>query len=452
MHDQSYLRTTQWTAELHNSPLKLFNNSQAKIREFVPLNTNSNSFDASGDGTILYGGSSSITISTTNSGIFEETNVQFTDISGNAVQAIINVNDFQIECDENGYASLPLLSQGSIIEAIYSSTGVTQTLIGGLSNQVVQIPVIPQGDWTINSGQSVILGPRPDGLPHSILGNLELLGDSSLKLISSSIMMPSNSQISLFDQSEIIGDNAIISASNIEINSLAKLTSLENSKLTVEAPVTWSCSSTIFTSSVFFKQALELQPNCDIEMLGGSIDSTFNIPVSSSFTQLSSLELTVLDKGNPVEDALISINGANELTDEEGKVAINATARFIDGVSDNIGGIQNITLQVGSFSDFVTWDSSKSFDYTFIASRIDSGTLSDNMILEAKWSPYYLEDDLIIPQLKTLKIDDGVSFRISEGVTIEVDGTLMLENLPCHLPDLVQGGEDWYLENILVQE
>ena len=424
MFEQSYLRTNQWTAELHNSPLKLFDNSHAIIREFVPLNTNSNSFDASGDGTILYGGSPSITISTTDYGMFEETNVQFTDISGNAVQAIINVNDFQLECDENGFISLPLLSQGSVIEAIYSSTGVTQTLIGGLSNQVVQIPVIPSGDWTISSGQSVILGPRPDGLPHSISGNLELLGDGSLKLVSSSLMISSNSQISLFDQSEIIGDNGAIFAPIIEINSLAKLTSLENSKLTVEAQVNWSCSSTIFTTSVFFKQAIELQPNCDIEMLGGSIDSTFNIPVSSSFTQLSALELSVVDKGNPVEGALISINGANEITDEEGKVAINATARFIDGISDNIGGVQNITLQVGSFSDFVTWDSSRSFDYTFIASRISPGILSENTILEAKWSPYYLEDDLIIPQLKTLKIDDGVSFRISEGVSIEVDGAL----------------------------
>ena len=125
-----------------------------------------------------------------------------------------------------------------------------------------------------------------------------------------------------------------------------------------------------------------------------------------------------------MENALISINGTNELTDEEGKVSINATARFIDGSSDNVGGIQNITLQVGSFSDFVTWDSSRSFHHTFIASRIDSGILSENMILESKWSPYYLEEELIIPQLKTLKIDDGVSFRISDGVNIVVNGAL----------------------------
>ena len=424
MHDQSYLRTNQWTAELHNSPLKLFNDSQANVRNFVPLNTNSNSFDASGDGTILYGGNPSITISTTNYGIFEETITQFTDISGNAVQAIIKVNDFQIECDENGFATLPLLPQGSEIEAIFSSTGVTQILIGGQSNQIVQIPVIPQGDWTINSGQSVILGPRADGLPHAISGNIELHGDSSLKLISSSIEVSSESQVFLFDQSQIIGDNAIISASNIEINSLAKLTSLENSELIVEAPVNWYCSSTISTISLFFEQDVELQPNCNIEMLGGNINSTYNIPVSASFTQLSSLELVVLDKGEPVENALISINGTNELTDEEGKVSINATARFIDGSSDNVGGIQNITLQVGSFSDFVTWDSSRSFHHTFIASRIDSGILSENMILESKWSPYYLEEELIIPQLKTLKIDDGVSFRISDGVNIVVNGAL----------------------------
>ena len=424
MHDQSYLRTNQWTAELHNSPLKLFNNSYANIRQFVPLNTNSNSFDASGDGTILYGGSSSITISTTEFGIFEETTVQFNDISGNAVQAVINVNDFQIVCDENGYATLPLLSQGSEIEAIFSSTGVTQILFGGQPNQVVQIPVIPTGDWTINSGQSVILGPRPDGESHIISGDLKLLGDSSLKVVSSSIEISSGSQVLLFDQSQIIGDNAVIRAPGIEINSLAKLTSLENSQLVVESPVNWSCSSTTFTISLLFKQALELQPNCDIEMLGGSIDSSFTIPVGSSFTQLSALELVVLDKGNAVEGALISINGTNELTDSDGRVSVNATARFIDATSDNVGGLQNITLQVGTFSDFVTWDSSSSFHHTFIASRIDSGILTENMVLESKWSPYYLEGELEIPQLKTLKIDDGVSFRISEGVNIVVNGSL----------------------------
>jgi len=424
LQEQSYLQTTNWNAELHNSPLKLFDESQANIRVFVPLNTNSNSFDASGDGTIYYGGSTSISLSTTNSGYFEETNVQFTDISSNPIEALIKVNGFEIECDANGYATLPLLSQGSIIEAIFSGTGVTQTLTGGQTNQVVQIPVIPQGDWTITTGQSVILGPRPDGQPHIISGNLIMQGTSTLKIISSELIVNSNSEISIFSSSQIIGEDSKIIADKVNIYSSASLTSVESSQLFVDSMVNWSCTSTSSIVSVIFNKSLELHSNCHIEMLGGEIVSVINVPNQASFTQLSSLELSVIDKGIPVENALISIGGTNVLTDQFGQAFTNATARYIDIDNDIIGGLQNITLQIDSFFDFVSWDSSRSFSHTFMASTLDSGVMTESTILEAKWSPYYLENDLVIPQLKSLVIDDGVSFRVSDGVSITVEGTL----------------------------
>ena len=424
LHEQSYLQTSNWAAELHNSPLKLFDNSQANIRVFGPLNTNSNSYDASGDGTIYYGGSSSITVSTTNSGYFEETNVQFTDISNNPITATIKVNGFEIDCDVNGYATLPLFSQGSIIEAIFSGTGVTQSLFGGQANQVIQIPVIPQGDWTITTDQSVILGPRPDGQPHTISGDLVMQGTSTLKLVNSELIIDSNSEISLLSSSQIIGEDSIIIADKINIHSSALITSVESSQITIDAVVNWSCTPTSSIVSVIFNKSLELHSNCHIEMLGGDITSTVSVQNQASFTQLSALDISVIDKGLPVQGALISINGTNELTDQYGQVNTNATARFIDASTDNFGGLQNITLQIESFSDFVSWDSSKSFSHIFMASTLESGTMVESTILEAKWSPYYLEDDLLVPQLKSLIIDDGVSFRVSDGVSITVDGTL----------------------------
>ena len=424
MRENSYLQTSNWNAELHNSPLKLFDNSQANIRVFVPLNTNSNSFDASGDGTVYYGGSTTTSISTTSSGYFEETNVHFTDISSNPVQATIKVNGFEIETDVNGYATLPLLSQGSIIEAIFSGTGVTQTLTGGQLNQVVQIPVIPQGDWTITAGQSVILGPRPDGQPHLISGNLLMEGDSSLKLISSELIIDSNFEATLLSSSQIMGEDAKVTADRINIYSTASLSSSVQTQMIVDAIVNWSCSSTTSIVSVIFNKSVELHSNCYIEMLGGDILASITVPGQSSFTQLSSLELLVIDKGIPVEDALISINGVNQITDQHGQVSTNATARYIDQNNDNLGGLQNITLQIDSFTDFVSWDSSKSFVHTFMASTVGFGVMTESTILEAKWSPYYLDNDLVIPQLKSLIIDDGVSFRVSDGVSITVEGTL----------------------------
>tara|TARA_B110001452_G_scaffold197161_1_gene167120 strand:+ start:5608 stop:10308 length:4701 start_codon:yes stop_codon:yes gene_type:complete len=424
LRQQSYLQTSNWVAELHNSPIEFFDNSQANIRVFEPLNTNSNSYDASGEGTIFYGGSTSVTLSTTNSGYFEETNVQFTDISSNPIQATIKVNGFEISCDVNGLATLPLFSQGSTVEAIFSGTGVTQTLNGGQPSQVVQIPLIPQGDWTITSGQSVILGPRPDGQPHFISGHLVMQGDSSLKLASSELIVDPNFEISLLSSSQIVGVDAKITTSKINIQSSGLVTSILNSQLMVEGMVNWSCTTTKSIVSVIFNQTLQIHPNCNIEMLGGDVSSSVIVSNQASFTQLASLELSVIDKGSPVENALISINGTNVLTDQYGQVLTNATARYIDQTTDNLGGLQNITLQIDSFTDFISWDSSKSFIHTFMASTVDSGILPESIILEAKWSPYYLQNNLLIPQLKSLKIDDGVSFRISDGVSITVDGTL----------------------------
>jgi len=425
MHEQSYLQSNEWIAELHNTPLKLFNQSQANIRSFVPQNTNPGSFDASGEGTILYGGSTSISVSTTESGYFEETNVAFTDISGNPVQATINANGFQIVCGQNGLAILPLLSQGSSIEAILTGTGVTQVLYGGQSNQAVQIPVIPQGNWTISDGQSVLLGPRPDGQPHHISGNLVIQSNGILEVFSTEVIVDPSYEISLYDTSQVIGSDAIVSATRMNLYSNSKVTSSKSTgNLLIDTIVNWSCNSMKSIESVSFNKTIQLHSNCRVEMLGGEILSDTIVNSMASFTQLSALQLTVIDKGEPVQGALISVNGTNELSDQYGEVSTNAIARYIDESSDSFGGIQNIALQIDSFMDFITWDSSKSFTHTFMASSVSSGLLSQSIVLEAQWSPYYLENDLIIPQLKSLTIDDGVSFRISEGTSITVHGTL----------------------------
>jgi hypothetical protein len=53
-----------------------------------------------------------------------------------------------------------------------------------------------------------------------------------------------------------------------------------------------------------------LQPGCPVEMLGGSVGGTVTALTSAELTILSSLQLTVLDKGEPVAGAFISIDGA----------------------------------------------------------------------------------------------------------------------------------------------
>ena len=96
----------------------------------------------------------------------------------------------------------------------------------------------------------------------------------------------------------------------------------------------------------------------------------------------------------------------------------------MDDSSDTLGGVKSINLQIGSFYDFVTWDTMSAFKHTFMASTISPGTLSSWLVLEAQWSPYFLDGNLVVGASGTLTIDDGVSLRIADGGQITVDGRI----------------------------
>ena len=79
MEGTSHLQVASWGAELHATPLNLDTYCTATVRDFQPQNTQTSSSDALGDGFLLYGGSTSATISTSSSDFLEETPVTFTD-------------------------------------------------------------------------------------------------------------------------------------------------------------------------------------------------------------------------------------------------------------------------------------------------------------------------------------------------------------------------------------
>ena len=139
------------------------------------------------------------------------------------------------------------------------------------------------------------------------------------------------------------------------------------------------------SNNLVIEGSLLIQPNCQLEILDGGVSGAVTVLTGGELTLLSSLEISVLDKGQPVAGATVSIDGAVTMTDTNGKVATNAIARQVDDSSDISGNGKTISLQIGSFYDFITWDTLSSFDYTFMASTITPGTLSSWMVLEAQW-------------------------------------------------------------------
>ena len=78
----------------------------------------------------------------------------------------------------------------------------------------------------------------------------------------------------------------------------------------IDANLMWSCQTLREVSQLIIKGSLTLQPGCEVEMTGGDVEGSITVLTGGDFTLLSKLEVTVLDKGEPVVGAVVSVDGA----------------------------------------------------------------------------------------------------------------------------------------------
>ena len=419
--DESHLQTSTWAANLHNTPLLLEEDSTANARTFTPQNTAQGSSDAVGDGIFLYGGPTTSTISTTAYGYLYETYVSFTDINNQPIQADAYAHNFLSTGDTNGVASLPLLSTGSMVDVLYQGAGVRAELIGNQAGQSVQIITVPQGDWNLPSSSTIVLGAKPDGSPHILNGNLNFATNSQLKLIDTTLIVDSSSSVDLGASGTLSGDGGILNATSLSLNVQSTFTS-EGNGLEIQSPVQWACSSAQSISDVRFTSTLSIGALCEVEMTGGEANEQITVGTGGSFSLFSVLEISVLDKGVPVEGATIIVDGQTVSTDALGEATTQTTARSVDSQGDVQGGTKTVTMQIQSFTEFYAWDTKRSTSHTFMASTLPTGTINSWLVLEKSWSPYRLEGDLTIASTTKLTVNDGVELRIASQAIIDVQG------------------------------
>ena len=420
----SVLHLSSWTAQLHDTPLMMSSGTDAVVRSFSPMNTAPSSADALGDGTLHYGSSGNPTISTTFAHRLLETAVTFTDLQGNPVEADVLVHDFALKANSNGALTLPLTAAGSVVDATLDGSGVRTVLYGGQSGQSVQVPVIPNGDWTVGSGQDIVLGARPDGQPHVLSGDLVVANNGRLTLVNTILNLETGSTVTLQGTGVLQGESATLSSPWVQASGQSMLTGTTGGKLTVLAEVQWGCLNLREVEHLVINGNLTVQPGCDISLGNGSVNGHVTAQTGATFTSTSSLQITVLDKGLPVEGALISIDGNVGVTDASGYLATTADARTVTDMGESWAGLKTVTLQRNNFTDFVSWDTNTSMAHTFMTSTVASGSLNQWLVLERQWSPYMLDGDLMLETGSTMTVQDGVSLRITEGSTITVNGLL----------------------------
>jgi len=427
MEGHSTLHLTSWTAQLHDTPLMISSDSHAVIRSFTPMNTAPTSSDALGDGTLYYGSTGNPSISTTVSYELLETDITLTNLEGAPVQADVSVHGLSLVSNSNGALTLPLVASGSVVDATLEGAGVRTVLYGGQTGQSIQVPVIPQGDWTVNSGQEIVLGPRPDAQPHTLTGDLTISNNAKLTLRGTTLIVPEGSDVTLLGTGWLAGEEGALKAPLVQASGQSMLTGTQDDSLTLESEVQWGCMSQRSVEHLNLMGNLTVQPGCDIVLTNGYVSGNIVAQTGASFTSSSILAITVLDKGVPVDGATISVEGSVGMTDAEGQLTTTTTARSVTDTGETWGGIKTVTLQSNTFTDFVTWDTNQSLTHTFMASTLPSGEVSGWLVLERQWSPYTLEADLVLQTASTMTIQDGVSLRISEGTTITVNGVFDAE-------------------------
>ena len=408
-----------WAASYHEDGGVIDSNSEVIAWQLSSINNLDS--DVTGDGTISYGTSQELTINTAASNRLWEMTISFEDLTGNPVDANWEVLGFQGTAIA-GESILPVSEAGSKITATHSGVGALSIPVGVQGgSHTIQVPIMPQGDWALIGGTVVVLGPTEDGTPHIAGGNITIPSNAQLILQDTTLQLPSYATMTIDSYGDFEGyDSQLIGE---VISHSSEFSDSQSSNLTITGDVSWtSCQSDINLFGLQVEGDIQLDNSCKVIITSGRVTGQVDVGVGATFEIVNTLEVTVLDKGEPVEGATITIQGQSVATDADGKATKSTTALLVDSSGSTTAGLKQVSMQWGSISGLMAWDPSSSKEYTFTASTISGGTLGEWLVLEKAWSPYHLTNNLIIPQDQTMTINDGVSLRVADGVTISVEG------------------------------
>tara|TARA_B110001452_G_scaffold237348_1_gene217127 strand:+ start:525 stop:4976 length:4452 start_codon:yes stop_codon:yes gene_type:complete len=409
-----------WTASYHEDGGIIDSDSEVTVWLFSTI-SNLDS-DASGSGTLNYGTSQTLTVDTANSNRLWEMTISFEDLTGNPVDANWQVLGFSGTASA-GAAVIPVSEAGSKITATYSGIGALSTPIGFQGGtHSIQVPIMPQTDWTLTAGTVVVLGPTEDGQPHLAGGNITIPANAKLILQDTTLELPTNTTITIDSYGDLEGHNSHL-VSDV-ISHSGEFGNSETSDLTISGDVLWtSCQNNIILFGINVDGDIHLDNSCKVTITSGGVTGLVTVGVGATFEIVNTLEVTVLNKGEPVEGASITVQGQSVTTDAEGKATKTTTALLVDSTGTSISGLEQVTMQWGSIYGLMAWETSSSMQHTFIASTVSGGSLTEWLVLEKAWSPYYLSSNLVVPIGQTLTLNDGVFLRVTDGVTIKVEGT-----------------------------
>jgi hypothetical protein len=426
--EESTIVVASWASEYHTNGINIGQSSTAAIRAWTVFSTAAD--DATGSGTLYHPYIDFANIAASlDAAVLTETAITITDLSDVGIPAVVEVHGFTETAAADGTITIPLTSGGSMVTATHQNIGASDSLSSGVSSQVLRVPIIPDGDWTISAGQSVVLSAPSDGSSHVAGGDIWIESGGSLFLQGSTLDLDG---YVLRVYGEFGGDEGTLAGGDIGIYYPALITN--TGSLTIKENLVWILDSYNYPSAVAETTGLIVEGDFEIlDLMGpqggtvkitdGEVQGTVTIQSGNELQIHTSLQVTVLDKGEPVEGATVNVNGNIANTDTTGIVVYSTASRTVNNDGEQWAGRLNVSVNSGNLPEMFTWDTNYSMNYQFMASTITQGPISEWMVLERAWSPYHLQGDLTIPSGETLTIKDGVHLRVSDGYSIIVEGT-----------------------------
>ena len=417
------LHIAEWNVDMaHRSyGIQLANDASAIIRD-MPGSTSSGVYDGFGDGTLFWGSSGTPNFAVSVEEKFTESTVTVTDLVGASIGgAIVHAHGFNENTNPSGEAMLPLLASGSNVEAEDTASGMGSSATLSPPGGEIQIAIVPgTGDWTIPAG----VDARLVGGDFVLDGNLTIESTASLMLIDSTLTMPETSILVIQSNGQLKGDNGVLQGGGGALTAGTPLKG-EGQGLTVSSSLTFTCYDPWTWVQTSLTGPLELNQDCELILDGGHASGALTVGTDAMLTERSHLKVTVIDAGNAVEGANVSVGGAVQQTNSNGEISTWYTWRVVDENGEtNNGNQQTIVIQHANVNRYQSWIPTSNAQIEVMISTVPTGLISDSIRLEAVFSPWHLGDDLVVTSGMILEIMPDVELSLAPDAGIIVEGVL----------------------------
>ena len=413
------LHIGDWIGAGHGGPTLLVDaDATATIRNF-PASSSNGLWDADGAGNLLFGGLNA-RINTSSYHEFTESTISVSDLSSIPLVGVsVEAHGFTEVTDSNGEVQLPLLVGGTVVLANDGTYGVSDNFTPPGGN--IQLPVIPSvGPWIIPTGvHAVLIGGNytaPAG------DNVTISSSSSLTLKNSHLSVPGGGII-VEGSGQLIGQNGSTDA--------VVHTSGENAiegigvGLVVMNDFHHSCSMEEHEwTGLHVVGDLYLEQTCSLNIYSGSVAGAIHPSANGYFSLSNAAQIRVVDFGEPVVGATVTIQGNQVTTNQDGITTFTATYRNVTDSSDTSTGILQVYVLRNGHSQIRSWDPTSPVNLDVMMSTVNGGYLAEWLRLDATFSPYYLDDNLTIISGTTLTLLPYSTLNVKANRGIVVNGVL----------------------------